>query len=207
MKSWWTRRAPFLQSIAMSGHKWLGAPAPCGLYMIKTKYQMNPPDIPEYIGTPDTTFAGSRNGLSAILMWDNIARHSYEDQIRKALHLERLGAYTEKSLRNLQDEVLKEDLYVTVRFKRANDELCKKYSLSNEDLDGKRYSHVFMMEHVTTELVDALVEDLSQEGAFAPDEEATQQAKAAAALVGTAGTRARSLYVSLFLSSLDRASA
>ncbi|MCO5595583.1 hypothetical protein L7F22_049628 [Adiantum nelumboides] len=190
-------RLPMVHSISMSGHKWIGAPAPCGLYMTKTKYQMNPPDIPEYIGTPDTTFAGSRNGLSAILLWDNIARHSYEDQIRKTLHLERLGAYTEKSLRNLQDEVLKEDLYVartplalTVRFKRANDELCKKYSLSNEDLDGKRYSHVFMMEHVTTELVDALVEDLSQEGAFVADEEEAQQAKAAAALVGTAGLRA-----------------
>ncbi|MCO5590433.1 hypothetical protein L7F22_044403 [Adiantum nelumboides] len=60
-------RLPMVQSIAMSGHKWIGALAPCGL--------------PEYIGTLDTTFAGSRNGLSGILMWDNIARQSYEDQI------------------------------------------------------------------------------------------------------------------------------
>ncbi|KAI5081104.1 hypothetical protein GOP47_0004287 [Adiantum capillus-veneris] len=179
-------RLPMVHSIAMSGHKWIGSPAPCGLYMTKTKYQMNPPEIPEYIGTPDTTFAGSRNGLSAILLWDNIARHSYDDQIRKSLHLENMAIYTESSLRNLQEEVLKEDLYVartplalTVRFKRANDDLCKKYSLSNEDLEGKRYSHVFMMEHVTTELVDALVEDLSKEGAFAPDD-TVAQAKAAA---------------------------
>lgn len=170
-------RLPMVHSIAMSGHKWLGAPAPTGIYMTRTKYQMNPPDIPEYIGTPDTTFAGSRNGLSAILMWDNIARNSYDDQIRKSLHLEEMGAYMESCLRNLQDEVLKEDLYVartplalTVRFKRANDELCKKYSLSNEDLDDKRYSHVFLMDHVTTELVDAFIEDLSKEGAFASDD-------------------------------------
>ncbi|MCO5563392.1 hypothetical protein L7F22_017033 [Adiantum nelumboides] len=190
-------RLPMVHSISMSGHKWIGAPAPCGLYMTKTKYQMNPPDIPELIGTPDTTFAGSRNGLSAILLWDNIARNSYEDQVKKTLHLERMAAYTENSLRNLQDKVLKEDLNVertalalTVRFKRANDELCKKYSLSNEDVDGKRYSHVFMMGHVTRGMVDALVDDLSKEGAFADEEEEVQQVKATAALVNTAALRA-----------------
>ncbi|MCO5595573.1 hypothetical protein L7F22_049618 [Adiantum nelumboides] len=168
-------RLPMVHSISMSGHKWIGAPAPCGIYMTKTKYKMNPPDTPEYIGTPDTTIAGSRNGLSAMLLWDNIARNSYVDQVKKTLHLERMAAYTESSLRNLQVEVLKEDLYVertalglTVRFKRVNDELCKKYSLlSNEDVDGKRYSQVFMMGHVTREMVDALVDDLSKEGAFA----------------------------------------
>lgn len=53
-----------VSSIAMSGHKWAGAPWPCGIYMTKVKYQISPPSQPEYIGAPDTTFAGSRNGFS-----------------------------------------------------------------------------------------------------------------------------------------------
>ncbi|KAH7352227.1 hypothetical protein KP509_19G035700 [Ceratopteris richardii] len=171
-------RLPMVHSIAMSGHKWIGAPVPCGVFMTRVKYQMLPPEIPEYIGSPDTTFAGSRNGLSPMLLWDNIARHSYEDQIQKALDLEQLAAYAEDKLLYLQNEVLHTDLFVartklalTVRFKRANEKLCRKYSLSNEDLGGRRFSHIFLMEHVTTELVDQLIEDLSLEDAFAPQED------------------------------------
>eukprot|EP00250_Pteridium_aquilinum_P034422 c7556_g1_i1 orf=1-237(-) len=79
----------------MSGHKWIGAPYPCGVFMTRTKYQMLPPTFPEYIGTPDTTFAGSRNGLSPMFLWDYIARTSYEDQIYKAIRLEQLATYAE----------------------------------------------------------------------------------------------------------------
>ncbi|KAH7351577.1 hypothetical protein KP509_19G003700 [Ceratopteris richardii] len=193
-------RLPMVHSIAMSGHKWIGASVPCGVYMTKVKYQMLPPEMPEYIGTPDTTFAGSRNGLSPMLLWDNIARNSYEDQVQKALDLEELAAYAEDKLLYLQNQVLHTDLYVartklalTVRFKRANDELCRKYSLSNEDLNGLRFSHIFLMEHVTTELVDQLIEDLSREGAFAP-----QKAEAMAFTVDAsirASTRNRVAFV------------
>ncbi|MFD0571555.1 hypothetical protein ACFQ0T_23040 [Kitasatospora gansuensis] len=46
-----------VSSIAMSGHKWPGAPWPCGIYMTKVKYQITPPSQPDYTGAPDTTFA------------------------------------------------------------------------------------------------------------------------------------------------------
>ncbi|KAH7278649.1 hypothetical protein KP509_38G050700 [Ceratopteris richardii] len=168
-------RLPMVHSIAMSGHKWIGATVPCGIYMTRVKYRTMPSIVPGYIGTPDTTFAGSRNGLSPILLWDNIARNSYEKQMERALKLEELAAYTEQRLRYLQDEVLRTDLYVersplslTVRFKRASDDLCRKYSLSSDEIDGRRYSHVFLMQHVTKELIDSFIQDLAKEMAFAP---------------------------------------
>lgn len=67
-------RLPIVNSMVMSGHKWPGAPWPCGIFMTKVKYQLFPPDDPEYLGSPDSTFAGSRNGFSAIIMWDYLAR-------------------------------------------------------------------------------------------------------------------------------------
>jgi histidine decarboxylase len=169
-------RLPFVHSIAMSGHKWIGSPLPCGIYMTKTKYQLRPPDDPEYIGSQDTTFAGSRSGLSPILLWDYLAKHSYEAQIDKALYTEKVAIYAYQELKQLEEK-LKDDLWVartplalTVRFKHANDDIVFKYSLSSETLyvNGQKrvYSHIFIMEHVTTTLIDELIQDLSQPGAF-----------------------------------------
>ncbi len=174
-------RLPFVHSIAMSGHKWIGAPLPCGIYMTKTKYQLRPPDDPEYIGSQDTTFAGSRNGFSAILFWDYLAKNSYEAQVNKVLYTENIATYAYLQLKTLEKK-LGEDLWVrhtplslTIRFKRANDRIVFKYSLSSETLYVKghkrEYSHIFIMAHVTTTLIDELIQDLSQAGAFGKQEE------------------------------------
>lgn len=169
-------RLPFIHSIAMSGHKWIGTPAPCGIYMTKTKYQLRPPDNPEYLGSPDTTFAGSRSGLSAMLLWDYLAKTSYAGQIAKTLYTEKMADYAYQQLKDLEGQ-LGQDLWVdrsplalTIRFKQANPDLIFKYSLSSEHLyvQGQRraYNHIFIMEHVTTALIDRLIDDLAQAGAF-----------------------------------------
>lgn len=174
-------RVPEIHSLVMSGHKWIGAPFPCGIYMTKTKYQLLPPDDPMYIGSPDTTFSGSRNGLAAIILWDYLAKNSYEANIRKAIRTEELAQYTVKSLKKLEDRI-KEDLWVnrtpfslTIRFKRPNPDIIFKYSLSCESLfvinetgysEERNYAHMYTMTHVTEELIDQLVEDLSEPNAF-----------------------------------------
>jgi len=151
--------------------------------MTKSKYQLLPPENPEYIGSPDTTFAGSRNGLSAIVLWDYLARYSLDRQIQKAITLEELAQYTQEKLVELGDE-LHEDLRVkrsplslAVRFKAAPDDIVFKYSLSGESLfedgEARDYSHVYMMEHVTKDIIDSLVRDLKFAKLFAADRRAT----------------------------------
>jgi histidine decarboxylase len=168
-------RLPCVNSITMSGHKWIGAPWPCGVFMTKTKYLLLPPSRPNYIGTADSTLAGSRNGFSAIVLWDFLSRHSYENQIRRAVHMEQLAEYAFGLLKSLEDRhgdlwVARTPLSLTIRFKRANPALCLKYSLANETLfvDGQQrdYSHIYIMQHVTRRMIDSLVHDLDQPGAF-----------------------------------------
>lgn len=174
-------RLPFVHSIAMSGHKWIGTPLPCGIYMTKTKFQLRPPDDPEYIGSQDTTFAGSRNGFCAMLFWDYLARTSYEAQVNKVLYTENITTHAYLQLKALEEK-LGEDLWVahtplslTIRFKRTSDNIVFKYSLSGETLyvhgTKREYSHIFLMAHVTTALIDELIQDLSQPGAFPIQEE------------------------------------
>lgn len=169
-------RLPQVSSIAMSGHKWIGAPWPCGIYMTRTKLQLRAPHDPVYIGARDSTFAGSRNGLSAVVFWQYLATHSFDRQIDKEVMLAERADYAHERLKELQNERA-EDLWVersplalTVRFRRPSEDIVRKYSLSNERLlvsgREREYSHIYIMEHVTADLIDALVRDLGQPGAF-----------------------------------------
>lgn len=169
-------RLPGVHSITMSGHKWMGTPWPCGVFMTRTGLQMIPPKASEYIGAADTTFAGSRNGFSALLMWDYLARHSYDEQIRMAAECDRTAGYAHDRLLALEGHleldlwVARSPLALTVRFRRPSPEIVRKYSLSYETLqvngETRPYVHLFAMKHVTRELIDELVRDLRQPGAF-----------------------------------------
>jgi histidine decarboxylase len=191
-------RIPEVNSIVMSGHKWIGAPFPCGIYMTKVKYQLLPPDDPMYIGAPDTTFAGSRNGLAAIVLWDYAAKHSYSMQIEKVFKTENLAKYTVGKLQQLQAR-LASDLWVersplslTIRFKKPSDNIIYKYSLSCETLyvngEKRSYAHIYAMEHVTYELIDNFILDLSQEGAFPDQKDELEKEEFSNAVCGKNGS-------------------
>lgn len=165
-----------LHSLTMSGHKWMGTPWACGVFMTRTGLQMAPPRASEYIGAADTTFAGSRNGFSSLLMWDYLARHSYDDQARLAAECDGLAAYAHVQLLALQDQ-LDQDLWVarspqslTVRFRRPHADIVRRYSLSSETVhvDGvaRTYVHLYAMRHLTRQRVDELIGELRQPGAF-----------------------------------------
>ena len=170
-------RLPGVNSIVMSGHKWPGAPWPCGIFMTKVKYQITPPADPEYLGSPDSTFAGSRSGLTPIILWDYLAKHSYQKQIDLALQCDEMAEYAFKQLKTVETSHKDLDLYVersplavTVRFRKPNDKIIFKYSLSCETrkVNGVRrhYAHLFAMVSTTKETIEELVKDLKAADAF-----------------------------------------
>ncbi|TQF01366.1 histidine decarboxylase [Kitasatospora acidiphila] len=169
-----------VSSIAMSGHKWPGAPWPCGIYMTKVKYQISPPSQPDYTGAPDTTFAGSRNGFSPLVIWDHLSRHSYQDQVDRIRDAQALADYLERRLRAMEGE-LGVDLWpartpgaVTVRFRKPSAELVAKWSLSSQDVlmvpgdesTRRSYVHVFLMPSVDRAKLDALLAELAEDPAI-----------------------------------------
>ena len=173
-------RLDFVCSIVTSAHKWIGAPWPCGVYLTRSSLQLRSPSDISFLETPDTTFAGSRSGINVAVLWTYISTHSYEKQVKKAIHTMEVAAYAEQKLKELGMEI-RQDLWVTrsplsltVRFKKANDEVVNKYSLSNETLyiDGhhREYSHIYIMENIDREKLDRFIDDLRKPGAFkAPD--------------------------------------
>jgi histidine decarboxylase len=159
-------RIPEVCSIVTSGHKYPGAPWPCGIFMTKSNLQMQPPEQPAVIGSPDTTFGGSRNAFSPLIMWDFLAKHSEQAQIEMIAKAEELAAYAERELRALGEvwAVGRTPLSLSVRFKKPSAEIVHRYSLATVPLrTGKGqvdYAHLYVMPHVTKQLIDNLVADL-----------------------------------------------
>ncbi|SHL35615.1 histidine decarboxylase [Streptomyces yunnanensis] len=170
-------------SLAFSGHKWPGAPWPCGIYMTKVKYQMMPPSQVQYIGSLDTTFAGSRNGFSPLIIWDHLARHSYKDQVKRIRTAQALAIRMEEKLIDLEKSKglelwpARTEGALTVRFRRPSDAVVAKWSLSTQDVlfpgdDAKsgvyrHYAHVFLMPGVTDEKINEFVADLANDPEYA----------------------------------------
>ena len=169
---------PFVHSIVTSAHKYPGCPMPSGIYMTKRKYQIAPPDDPEYIGSPDTTFAGSRNAISPAVLWCYYANTNDEIEIDKAIQVEDTAKYAEMKLKQLEQDyendgyklwVERTPLSIVIRFRDPeNVDIIFKYSLSQMKLiiDGekqpRKYVHIFIMPSVTKQIIEQLVEDLRQ---------------------------------------------
>ncbi|MFJ6138730.1 histidine decarboxylase [Kitasatospora sp. NPDC092286] len=166
-------------SMSLSGHKWPGAPWPCGIYMTKVKYQMKPPSQTQYIGSPDTTFAGSRNGFSPLVLWDHLARHSYKDQVKRIKEAQELTDYLEQQLKTLEKEgglvlwTARTKGTLAVRFRRPSDETVAKWSLSTltvkypDQKSGgqidRPYAHAFALPGASEKQIDELVADLRKD--------------------------------------------
>ncbi|NES25457.1 MAG: histidine decarboxylase [Symploca sp. SIO3E6] len=146
-----------IHSIAMSGHKWPGAPWPCGIYMTKNKFLITN-NTPSYVGSLDSTLAGSRNAFSALIMWSYLAKRSHSEQVSDAYNAWSLASYAYDELVKLygQEFVTRAPNGLAVIFPRPSMELVKKYALSSES----DQSHIMMMRHVTQERIDALITDL-----------------------------------------------
>jgi len=169
-------RLPFVHSIVASAHKWPGSPLPGGVFMTKRKFTIAPPDDPEYIGSPDSTFSGSRNALSPAFLWLYYAGTSYEQEIEKIVAAERLAAYFEGELQGLADTlpgpiwVARSPLSLSIRFRKPSAAIVFKYSLSAETLpvydEMRPYAHVYVMQSVTKDTLDLLLAELRRPDAF-----------------------------------------
>ena len=166
----------FVSSIVTSGHKWTGAPYPCGILLLRSGLRALPLTEPEFSGLVETTLAGSRNGLSALLLWMYISTHSYDTQVKMAVHCVELAQYAVKKLKELENE-MNQDLWVSrspaslaVLFRKPCTEVCRKYCLPFLVLkvggQERLVVHIYLMPSVTTEKIDELISDLRKPGTF-----------------------------------------
>lgn len=63
-----------IDSIAVSGHKMLGCPMPCGIALARKEHVTKVEQHIGYLNSVDTTIMGSRNGQAALYLWYSLRK-------------------------------------------------------------------------------------------------------------------------------------
>ncbi|HWV71921.1 MAG TPA: histidine decarboxylase, partial [Pseudosphingobacterium sp.] len=146
-------------SIAISGHKFIGSPIPCGMVMVKKNYKERIGKVIPYIGTVDTTITGSRNGHSPVFMWYAIKKLGSAGLKKRAEDSLALAAYAEEKLNYIGIKAWRNPSALTVIFPEPSLVLRQKWQLATEN----GFSHIVCMPGLEKKQIDQFMEELKQE--------------------------------------------
>ncbi|MBO4210520.1 histidine decarboxylase [Micromonospora echinofusca] len=143
-------------SITVSGHKFLGAPTPCGVVLIRDSVRGHGGHV-SYTDTVDSTITGSRCGLAAALLWHAIATHGREGHRWRASEARTLAAYTVYQLTAAGWPAWRHPHAFTVVLPTPPEPVRKKWLLATHG----DTSHIICMPGITRAQIDAFVADIT----------------------------------------------
>ena len=144
-------------SIAISGHKFIGSPIPCGVVVVKRNNRDRIARSVSYTGSMDTTITGSRNGHSPLFLWYTIKRLGIEGLKNRALHSLSVAAYAEKCLKAIGINAWRNPNSITVNLPQPAEHIRLKWQLALEN----GWCHIICMPNVTKAQIDSLVEEIA----------------------------------------------
>ena len=144
-----------VDSVAISGHKMIGSPVPCGVALTKREYVARVSRSIEYVGALDTTLAGSRSALAPLILWhafERVGLDGFREIVRECLDV---AEYAVARFRDSGIPAWRNRNSVTVVFPKPPSPVFRKWMIAPyEDI-----AHVITMPHVTREVIDELVDD------------------------------------------------
>ena len=145
-----------IDSIAISGHKFLGCPMPCGVFMTRKNYMNKLLKPIEYLNSVDSTITGSRNGLSSLFIWNVIVTKGMDGFKKDVDKTMENAKYLVKELKKRNISAFKNSLSSTVIFERPNEEFVKRWQLAcTGDI-----AHVVVMPSVNKEKLDLFLKEI-----------------------------------------------
>ncbi|MDN5285395.1 MAG: glutamate decarboxylase [Mucilaginibacter sp.] len=146
-------------SIAISGHKFIGSPIPCGLVLVKKNYKDRIGEVIPYIGTLDTTISGSRNDHSPVFMWYAIKKWGLKGMRLRALDCLELAVFTVDKFKTAGINAWRNPSAITVVFPEPSLVLRQKWQIATEN----GFSHIICMPGVSKALISQFIEELKEE--------------------------------------------
>ena len=147
-----------IESIAVSGHKMLGCPMPCGIALTRRKHVEKVEQRIEYLNSVDTTIMGSRNGQAPLFLWYSLRRKGVAGIKADVEHCMKTAAYLRDQLRTAGISANLNDLSSTVVMERpVCDAFVKRWSLACEE----DIAHVVVMPNITRSKIDKFVADFA----------------------------------------------
>jgi len=148
-----------IDSIAVSGHKMLGCPMPCGIALTRKEHVKKVEQRIDYLNSVDTTIMGSRNGQAALYLWYSLRKKGMEGIKQDVVHCMETAMYLRDKMTDAGLTCRLNDLSSTVVLERPlDDALIKRWQLACED----DIAHVVVMPNVTKEKIDLFVEELEE---------------------------------------------
>ncbi len=144
-----------LDSVAVSGHKLIGSPLPCGVALTKRGYVARVARSVEYVGVLDTTLSGSRNALTPLMLWYAFEHYGLDGFREVVADMLAVAEYAVARFNDSGIPAWRHENSVTVVFPKPAAEVLRKWQIAHyED-----FAHVITMPHVTRETIDALADD------------------------------------------------
>jgi len=143
-------------SIAISGHKFLGSPMPCGVVVAKKSNRDRIARSVAYIGSMDTTISGSRNGHSPLFLWYTIKKLGTAGLKERAMRCLEVAKYAEKELQKIGIQAWRNPNAITVNFPEPPLQIRKKWQLAAES----GWSHIICMPNVSKKQINELLAEI-----------------------------------------------
>ncbi|HWW42250.1 histidine decarboxylase [Pedobacter sp.] len=143
-------------SIAISGHKFLGSPMPCGVVVAKKSNRDRIARSVAYIGSMDTTISGSRNGHSPLFLWYTIKKLGTAGLKERAMRCLEVAEYAEKELQKIGIQAWRNPNAITVNFPEPPLQIRKKWQLAAES----GWSHIICMPNVSKKQINELLAEI-----------------------------------------------
>ena len=142
-------------SVAISGHKMIGSPLPCGVALTRREYVARVARSIEYVGVLDTTLTGSRNAITPLIIWYALEKHGLDGFKRIVNECLDKAEYAVTRFRDSGIPAWRNKNSVTVVFPKPSAQVIRKWQLAPyEDI-----AHMLTMPHITRETIDAVVDD------------------------------------------------
>ena len=145
-----------IDSIAVSGHKFIGSPMPCGVALARRRHVDRVARSVEYVGCMDTTIAGSRNALTPLVLWSAIQRWGEEGFRRRALACLEVAEHAVSRFKAAGLAAWRHRNSITVVFPRPSPEVIQRWQIAPKG----DIAHIITMPHVTREAVDSLIAEV-----------------------------------------------
>ncbi|MFD3851546.1 histidine decarboxylase [Streptomyces microflavus] len=142
-------------SVAISGHKLIGAPVPCGVVLAREELVGSPAEV-DYLSAADSTLSCSRSGLSVAFLWyalRQLGRSGLAARVHRCLET---ADYAVRALSRTGHRPWRHPASLTVLFERPPASVCRRWRLATSG----NLAHLVAMPHVTRDMIDRFCRDL-----------------------------------------------
>ena len=154
---------PKVTSVTLDAHKMLQAPYGTGIFLISKNYirYANTKEA-SYVEGEDYTLIGSRSGANAVAVWMILMTYGPHGWHEKILILLNRTEWLCKQLQKKGIEYYRQagSNIVTIKSHCINQNIASKYGLVPDNHQNPGWYKIVVMEHVTIEKLEPLVEEL-----------------------------------------------